>query len=114
MKRAVVFLSFFLLLGVVLISGTGNIAFAERGDWSPSTPEAVILYCTETTSTPTPSFTVTAISNATSVATPPLPADCAATLVTLKDAGLVIRDVHALNTSPAVSIIYTLVNGHMN
>jgi len=111
MKRAVVFLSFILLLGVGLISGTSNIAFAGRGDWTPSTPEAVILYCTENTSTSPPSFGVTAVSNTTSV-TITLPADCAATLVALKGAGLVIRDAHVLNTSP-VTIVYTLVNGPM-
>jgi len=109
MKRAVVFLSFFLLLGVVSISGTGNIAFAATYTPPPlPTPGVVVLYCTVSSTTTPPSFIVSAVSIDTT-ASITLPTDCAAALVTLKEAGFVIRDDQALNTNP-VSIVYTLVN----
>jgi len=104
MKRTVVFVLFFLLL-VVFVSGT---AFAGR-EWSPPSPAAVILCCTQTAT----SFQVAAIDNTTTVSITPVPgADCAETLVTFKENGLVIRSVQVLNTTP-ISIYYTLVNAAM-
>lgn len=98
LKRTVVFLLSLLLLGVVSMSGTGNIAFA-----GPPSPEAAVLLCTVSTSPP--GIHVTAISTTVTVTA----TDCAAALVALRSAGLVIRDIQVLNTSPA-SVVYTLVN----
>jgi len=111
MKRAVVFLSFFLILGVFLISGTGNTAFAEHG--SPPTPAVAIVICAPGGNGVTaPDIGPVAYSfDPTTLATVAAGEDCSALLVALKEAGLVIRDAHVLNTSPAVSIVYTLVNG---
>jgi hypothetical protein len=107
MKRTVVFLLSLLLLGVVSMSGIGNIAFAA-GHGSPPAPEAAVVLC-QVSTTPSGSFTATNISM---TSTPPIPpgGDCAATLVALKGDGLVIRDVQVLNYSP-VAVLYTFVNG---
>jgi len=108
MKRTVVFLLSLLLLAAVSISGTGNIAFAHP---SSSTPEVAVLICQPVITSPAPaiSFPVVAFSNATSV---PISAgnDCATDLLALKNAGLVIKDIKVLNTTPP-SVVYTLVNG---
>jgi len=109
MKRAVVFLSFFLLLGFLSISGTSNIAFAEHG--SPPSLEAAVLVCS-VSPPPATTITVTAFSNPTSVAITS-GEDCATALVALKEAGLVIRAAHSVNTTP-LSIVYTLVNAPMD
>jgi ABC-type transport system substrate-binding protein len=106
MKRTVVFLLSLLLLAAVSMSGTGNIAFAGHGS---QTPEAAVVLCSPSANG---TFTATNIST-TATTTPALtvPMDCALALVELKGVGLVIRDIHVLNTSPAISIVYTLVNG---
>ena len=103
MKRTAVFLLSLLLLGVVSMSGTGNIAFAGHG--SPPTPEAAVVLCQASGTT----FTATNISM---TSMPPItaPTDCAGAIVALKGDGLVIRDVQVLNTSP-VAVVYTFVNG---
>jgi len=105
MKRAVMFLLSFLLLGAVAISGTYNNAFAWHG--SPPSEEVVIVICSVSGS----AFNVTAVSNPLSSTVPISPGnDCATDLTALKNAGLVIRNVQPLNTSPP-SVVYTFVNG---
>jgi hypothetical protein len=107
MKRTGVFLLSFSLLGVALIAGTGNNAFAAHP--SPPPPEAAVLVC-QVAAAPVTGITVSNWSN--TVASVPISSgeDCATALAASKEAGLVIRNVQPVNTSP-ISIVYILVNG---
>ena len=117
MKR-IVFLLSFLFLVFVLISGSGNNAFAKSEKCStPPTYslEVVNLICSVSTTTPTPpsppssTFTVVAFSSSANVPTTVTvtPGDqCAQALANLSSAGLKIKDIQSV----APYVVYTLVN----
>jgi hypothetical protein len=108
MKRIVVFLLSLLLLGVVLIPGTGNIAFADHASHHS---QVAVLICSPVTTTPPPTITfpVTAFSNTTTVSIT-VGEDCGTALAALQNAGLVIKNIKVLDTSTP-SVVYTLMNG---
>jgi len=101
MKRTGLFFSCFLLLGIALVAGAANNAFAARG--TPPVPQTAILVC-QVSGT---GIIVSDYSNTSSVVVS-ASEDCAAALAALEGAGLGIRNVQSLNSFP-ISIIYTFV-----
>src|SRR5271157_3011629 len=93
MKRTGLFFSCFLLLGIALVAGAANNAFAARG--TPPVPQTAILVC-QVSGT---GIIVSDYSNTSSVVIS-ASEDCAAALAALEGAGLGIRNVQSLNSFP--------------
>ncbi len=105
MKKIALFLLSFLVLVIISIFGTGNDAFAR----SPQTSQVAVLICSVTSPTATePStFRVTAFSPDTHT-TVKIGDDCATDLTGFENKGFVIKDIQAVASSNAVSVVYTL------
>jgi len=103
MKKPGMFFFCFLLLGVALIAGTGNNAFAAP--LAPPSVEAAVLVCQASTGT---GITVSNWSDTVASVAITSGEDCASALVALREAGLALTSVQPVNTSP-ISIIYILM-----